>query len=123
MRAGAAAATAFTIALTVAIAGARVAGAQTPSPPSPAPPSPHASATAPRLTITCPRTPLWTFATGADVPSRAREPDVTLGQRFGYLGSRTTLGGIVYDQTDIVAVEPDLLGTHYWVLRSCASRS
>ncbi len=94
--------------------------------PSPSPqPAVNGGSPAPRssITITCAHTPLWTFATGGDSPTRAPEPGVSLGQRFGYLGTRTTLEGVIYYQTDIAAVEPSLGGTHYWVEQSCASLS
>jgi hypothetical protein len=85
-------------------------------------PSPSPSPRGATIAITCPHTPLWTFATG-DVPTRAREPDATLGQRFGFVAARTTLDGFTYYETDIPAVEPGLAGTNYWVVSTCASIS
>jgi len=88
--------------------------------PSPSPGAPAHPAT---IIVTCPSTPLWTFESGADVPTGVPDPGVTLGQRFGYRGTRTTLAGVIYYQTDIPAVEPGLAGTHYWVEQRCASVS
>ncbi len=105
----------------LALIAASPLAAPSPSPQPPvngASPPPHST-----ITITCPHTPLWTFATGGDSPTRASEPEVALGQRFGLLRTRTTLDSVTYDETNIAAVEPALAGTNYWVLQSCASVS
>lgn len=91
---------------------------------SPAPgasPAPSASAAARTLSVVCQRTPLWVFAPGNDRPSRAAQPQATLGQRFGLVsGPRSTLSGFQFYETDIAAVEPGLAGQHYWLSQACA---
>jgi hypothetical protein len=84
--------------------------------------APAASPAAARtLSVVCQRTPLWVFASGNDRPSRAAQPEATLGQRFGLVsGPRTTLSGFQFYETDIVAVEPGLAGQHYWLSQACA---
>ena len=85
-------------------------------------PSPAPSGPARTLSVVCERTPLYVFQHGANRPTRARTPDVTLGQRFGLVsGPRTTLNSIQYYETDIVVVEPGYGSyAHYWIIRDCA---
>jgi hypothetical protein len=86
-------------------------------------PEPNAPSRAATLTVTCQRAHLYVFLSGQDRPQRAREPDVTLGQRFGLVsGPRTTLESRQYYETDIPVVEPGYgQGAHYWVSRDCAA--
>jgi hypothetical protein len=81
------------------------------------------------VTVTCEMTPLWIFLGRDNLPRKAPEPYVLLGQRFGVIGGlRTTLGGFQYWETNVVAVEPGYgtLGyggygeAHYWVSADCA---
>lgn len=84
-------------------------------------PTPDASPAARTLSVVCQHTPLWVFASGNDRPSRAAQPEATLGQRFGLVsGPRTTLSGFQFFETDVVAVEPGLAGQHYWLSQVCA---
>ncbi|MEA2666413.1 MAG: hypothetical protein QOI11_3357 [Candidatus Eremiobacteraeota bacterium] len=89
--------------------------------PSPAP-SAAPSAAVRTLSVVCERTPLWLFNPGNDRPSRAAEPQATLGQRFALVsGPRTTLSGFTFYETDVVVVEPGFPpGTHYWLSQACA---
>jgi hypothetical protein len=81
------------------------------------------------VTVTCQYTPLWIFLGRDNLPRKAPEPYVTLGQRFEVIGGlRTTLGGFQYWETNVVAVEPGYgaLGAggyreaHYWLSADCA---
>ncbi|HYZ16544.1 MAG TPA: hypothetical protein VE591_09095 [Candidatus Acidoferrum sp.] len=75
------------------------------------------------LTVTCQHAHLYLFLYDQNRPIRAREPDVTLGQRFGLVrGPRTTLEGQQYYETDIPVVEPGYpQGAHYWISRDCVN--
>jgi hypothetical protein len=89
--------------------------------PSAAPAASPAAEAARTLSVVCQRAPLWVFVPGSDRPSRAAQPEVTLGQRFGLVsGPRSTLSGFQFYETDIVAVEPGLAGLHYWLSQACA---
>jgi hypothetical protein len=89
--------------------------------PSAAPAASPAAEAARTLSVVCQRAPLWVFVPGSDRPSRAAQPEVTLGQRFGLVsGPRSTLSGLQFYETDIVAVEPGLAGLHYWLSQACA---
>jgi hypothetical protein len=86
-------------------------------------PGPSAAQHAATLTVTCQHAHLYVFLPGQDRPVRARQPDVTLGQRFGLVsGPRTTLESRQYYETDIPVVEPGYpQGAHYWVSQDCVA--
>jgi hypothetical protein len=65
---------------------------------------------------------MWLFNPGNDRPSRAAEPEATLGERFGLVsGPRATLSGFGFYETDVVVVEPGFPpGSHYWLSQACA---
>jgi hypothetical protein len=113
---------AFGLALPALAALALLAAAPSPGPgASPASSAAPAAEAARTLSVVCQHTPLWVFASGNDRPSRAAQPEATLGQRFGLVsGPRTTLSGFGFYETDIVAVEPGLAGQHYWLSQACA---
>lgn len=112
---------AFGLALPSLAALALLAAAPSPGPTtSPAPGAPAAGTRT--LSVVCQRTPLWLFNPGNDRPSRAAEPEATLGQRFGLVsGPRSTLTGFDFYETDVPVVEPGFApGSHYWLSQACA---
>lgn len=86
-------------------------------------PTPSPSPTGPvMLTVTCQRAHFYVFTSITSIPHRAHTPDATQGQRYGAVGSRTTLQSVEYVETDIPVTDPGYPpDAHFWLQRVCVS--